>query len=77
MFKSTNIVTYTLYFETFFLKKTLYVFLQYREERFRQTSESTNKRVLWWSLAQVIVLVAMGFWQMRHLKTFFETKKLV
>lgn len=54
----------------------LYIF-QYREERFRQTSESTNKRVLWWSLAQVIVLVAMGFWQMRHLKTFFETKKLV
>lgn len=50
---------------------------QYREERFRQTSESTNKRVLWWSLAQVIVLVSMGFWQMRHLKTFFETKKLV
>jgi len=50
---------------------------RYREERFRQTSESTNKRVLWWSLAQVIVLVAMGFWQMRHLKTFFETKKLV
>lgn len=50
---------------------------QYREERFRQTSESTNKRVLWWSLAQTIVLVGMGFWQMRHLKTFFETKKLV
>jgi len=50
---------------------------RYREERFRQTSESTNKRVLWWSLAQTIVLVCMGFWQMRHLKTFFETKKLV
>lgn len=59
--------------------KTVSIFsdLQYREERFRQTSESTNKRVLWWSLAQTIVLVCMGFWQMRHLKTFFETKKLV
>lgn len=53
------------------------LFFQYREERFRATSESTNHRVLWWSLAQVIVLVGMGFWQMRHLKTFFETKKLV
>lgn len=53
------------------------IYLQYREERFRQTSESTNNRVLWWSLAQVFVLVGMGFWQMRHLKTFFETKKLV
>uniref|UniRef100_A0A3P9CEJ0 Transmembrane p24 trafficking protein 9 n=1 Tax=Maylandia zebra TaxID=106582 RepID=A0A3P9CEJ0_9CICH len=36
----------------------------YREERFRQTSESTNQRVLWWSI-------------MRHLKSFFEAKKLV
>uniref|UniRef100_A0A3P9CF18 Transmembrane p24 trafficking protein 9 n=1 Tax=Maylandia zebra TaxID=106582 RepID=A0A3P9CF18_9CICH len=37
---------------------------RYREERFRQTSESTNQRVLWWSI-------------MRHLKSFFEAKKLV
>lgn len=52
-------------------------FFQYREERFRQTSESTNQRVLWWSVAQTLVLVVMGFWQMRHLKKFFEAKKLV
>lgn len=51
--------------------------LQYREERFRQTSESTNQRVLWWSLAQTGILLAMGYWQMRHLKSFFEAKKLV
>ncbi len=50
---------------------------RYREERFRATSESTNQRVLWWSLAQLIVLVIAGFWQMRHLKGFFEAKKLV
>jgi hypothetical protein len=50
---------------------------RYREERFRATSESTNQRVLWWSIAQLIVLVIAGFWQMRHLKGFFETKKLV
>lgn len=50
---------------------------RYREERFRQTSESTNKRVLYWSLAQTIVLVVMGLWQMKHLKSFFEAKKLV
>lgn len=50
---------------------------RYREERFRQTSESTNQRVLWWSIGQVGILVAMGFWQMRHLKSFFEAKKLV
>lgn len=50
---------------------------RYREERFRQTSESTNSRVLWWSILQTSVLVAMGYWQMRHLKSFFEAKKLV
>ncbi len=50
---------------------------QYREERFRQTSESTNSRVLWWSLGQTGILLVMGAWQMRHLKSFFEAKKLV
>lgn len=50
---------------------------RYREERFRQTSESTNKRVLYWSLAQTAVLLIMGLWQMKHLKSFFEAKKLV
>ena len=50
---------------------------RYREERFRQTSDSTNSRVLWWSIAQTFILVVTGFWQMRHLKSFFEAKKLV
>ncbi|KAI1301616.1 Transmembrane emp24 domain-containing protein eca [Halotydeus destructor] len=50
---------------------------RYREERFRLTSESTNSRVLWWSLAQTVILITMGFWQMKHLKSFFEAKKLV
>jgi len=50
---------------------------RYREERFRQTSESTNQRVLWWSIGQFSVLLTMGYWQMRHLKSFFEAKKLV
>ncbi|KAH9524507.1 hypothetical protein Btru_027051 [Bulinus truncatus] len=50
---------------------------RYREERFRQTSESTNQRVLWWSIAQTLILLITGFWQMQHLKSFFEAKKLV
>lgn len=50
---------------------------RYREERFRATSESTNQRVFWWSISQVVVLVCLGFWQMKHLKSFFEAKKLV
>uniref|UniRef100_A0A8C0D817 Transmembrane p24 trafficking protein 4 n=1 Tax=Balaenoptera musculus TaxID=9771 RepID=A0A8C0D817_BALMU len=49
----------------------------YREERFRLISESTNQRVLWWSIAQTVILILTGIWQMRHLKSFFEAKKLV
>uniref|UniRef100_A0A8B9HAH1 Transmembrane p24 trafficking protein 4 n=1 Tax=Astyanax mexicanus TaxID=7994 RepID=A0A8B9HAH1_ASTMX len=47
------------------------------KERFRMTSESTNQRVLWWSIAQTIILITAAIWQMRHLKSFFEAKKLV
>uniref|UniRef100_A0A0A9Z5L2 Transmembrane emp24 domain-containing protein eca n=1 Tax=Lygus hesperus TaxID=30085 RepID=A0A0A9Z5L2_LYGHE len=50
---------------------------RYREERFRSTSESTNQRVFWWSIIQLVILVCMGAWQMKHLKSFFEAKKLV
>ncbi|VDP09965.1 unnamed protein product [Soboliphyme baturini] len=50
---------------------------RFREELFRQTSESTNTRVLWWAIAQTFILLLTGLWQMRHLKGFFEAKKLV
>jgi uncharacterized membrane protein len=50
---------------------------RYREERFRETSESTNQRVLWWAIAQTVILIVTGLWQMKHLKSFFEAKKLV
>jgi hypothetical protein len=48
-----------------------------REERFRQTSESTNQRVLWWAVAQTLIFLIIGFGQMRHLKSFFISKKLI
>ena len=50
---------------------------QTREATFREISESTNVRVLWWSIGQAFVLVMTGFMQLRHLKGFFEQKKLV
>ncbi|KAA0200327.1 Transmembrane emp24 domain-containing protein eca [Fasciolopsis buskii] len=48
-----------------------------REEYFRQLSESTGHRVTYWSLGQLILLCSIGFWQMRHLRAFFQAKKLV
>ncbi|ODM98917.1 Transmembrane emp24 domain-containing protein 4 [Orchesella cincta] len=48
-----------------------------REDRFRQTSDSTNSRVFWWSLIQFMILVGMGYWQVSNLRMFFIMKKLV
>jgi hypothetical protein len=41
------------------------------ESVFRDASERVNKRALWWSLLQMVVLVGAGAWQMRHLKVSF------
>eukprot|EP00455_Lapot_gusevi_P006446 TRINITY_DN12759_c0_g1_i4.p1 TRINITY_DN12759_c0_g1~~TRINITY_DN12759_c0_g1_i4.p1 ORF type:complete len:221 (-),score=18.86 TRINITY_DN12759_c0_g1_i4:126-788(-) len=48
-----------------------------REETFRNTSESTNERVMWWSSIETAILLLSGFYQVYHLKKFFRSKKLV
>lgn len=48
-----------------------------REAVFRDQSESTNSRVVWWSIVQLIVLVGTCAYQMRHLKGFFVKQKIV
>ena len=48
-----------------------------REATFREISVSTNNRVVYWSLIQGVILVLTFIWQVRHLKGFFEAKKLV
>lgn len=48
-----------------------------REYRFRQTSESTNNRVIFFAILQTVLLVAIGLYQVHHLKIFFIMKKLV
>ncbi|RDI87203.1 hypothetical protein Vi05172_g2657 [Venturia inaequalis] len=48
-----------------------------RERMHRNTAESTNARVKWWSLFQIIVLVGEGVFQVWWLKRFFEVKRIV
>ncbi|EFR01543.1 lin-12 protein 9 suppressor/enhancer [Nannizzia gypsea CBS 118893] len=43
-----------------------------RERTHRNTAESTNSRVKWWSLFQLAVLIANGIFQVWWLKRFFE-----
>ncbi|KAF7796816.1 hypothetical protein EIP86_008000 [Pleurotus ostreatoroseus] len=47
-----------------------------REANFRDLSEVTNSRAVWYSIAQIIVIVATCTWQLRHLKRFFEERKM-
>jgi hypothetical protein len=48
-----------------------------RETVHRSTTESTNSRVLWWSIGQVAVLVTLSVVQMYYLKSFFEIKLIL
>eukprot|EP01135_Chromosphaera_perkinsii_P004804 Nk52_evm35s296 gene=Nk52_evmTU35s296 len=52
-------------------------FLKKREEEMRDTNESTNARVLWFSILSMGCLVALGSWQVYYLKNFFQQKKLI
>ncbi|XP_027865558.1 transmembrane emp24 domain-containing protein 11 [Xiphophorus couchianus] len=48
-----------------------------KEEIFRQISEETNSKVLWWAVIQTGILLSVGFWQIKRLQDFFIAKKLV
>jgi hypothetical protein len=48
-----------------------------RERTHRDTAESTNSRVVWWSLFQTGMLVAVCAFQVYYLRSFFEVKRLV
>ncbi|KAJ8015179.1 hypothetical protein DPEC_G00023450 [Dallia pectoralis] len=52
-------------------------FQREREETFRQISEETNGKVLWWAVLQTTILLSVGFWQIKRLKDFLIAKKLV
>ncbi|CAE6448425.1 unnamed protein product [Rhizoctonia solani] len=48
-----------------------------RERVHRDTAESTNDRVKWWSIAQAVVLVAVCGFQVYYLQSFFEVKRVI
>ncbi|KAF8605472.1 supernatant protein factor, C-terminal domain-containing protein [Ceratobasidium sp. AG-I] len=48
-----------------------------RERVHRNTAESTNDRVKWWSIAQAIVLVLVCGFQVYYLQSFFEVKRVI
>mmetsp|Transcript_12098 Transcript_12098/g.16717 ORF Transcript_12098/g.16717 Transcript_12098/m.16717 type:complete len:204 (+) Transcript_12098:41-652(+) len=52
-------------------------YMKMREKAHRNTSESTNERVIWWSIFEVIILFCMSVWQIYYLRRFFEVKRVV
>ncbi len=48
-----------------------------REEEMRNTNESTNARVLWFSVLALVILVGLGVGQLVYLRRFFESKKML
>ncbi|GMK55974.1 hypothetical protein CspeluHIS016_0210300 [Cutaneotrichosporon spelunceum] len=52
-------------------------YLQRREMKMRDTNESTNERVKWFSIVITIGIVALGAWQLIHLRSFFKRKYLI
>lgn len=47
-----------------------------RERTHRNTAESTNARVKWWSIFQLLVLGGEGVFQVWWLKRFFEVSQV-
>jgi hypothetical protein len=52
-------------------------YMHAREILTRDVVESTNSRVLWYSLLEAFLLVAIGFCQILSIKRFFEVKRVV
>ncbi|CZS98543.1 related to p24 protein, involved in membrane trafficking [Rhynchosporium graminicola] len=52
------------------------VFQREREAEFRDQSETTNARVVRWTLLQLVVLGITCAWQLTHLRSFFIKQKL-
>ena len=52
-------------------------YMEVRERIHRSINESTNQRVLLWSIFEAVVLVAMTVGQVYYLKRFFEVRRVV
>lgn len=52
-------------------------YLKVRETRLRDTNESTNKRVKFFSIGVILSLVSFGLWQVVYLRSYFISKHIL
>ena len=51
-------------------------YLRGREQKLRDTNESTNNRVKWFAFGTMGMLVALGAWQIMYLRAYFRQDSL-
>ncbi|KAF2203624.1 hypothetical protein GQ43DRAFT_478909 [Delitschia confertaspora ATCC 74209] len=52
-------------------------YLRVREQKLRDTNESTNERVKWFAFGTMGMLVGLGAWQVVYLRAYFRSKHLI
>ncbi|KAI1814000.1 emp24/gp25L/p24 family/GOLD-domain-containing protein [Poronia punctata] len=52
-------------------------YLRAREQKLRDTNESTNTRVKWFGIGTTSLLVALWVWQIMYLRAYFRSKHLI
>ena len=52
-------------------------YMKDKEVMFHQQCERTNSASQIWPIVQVSILIVTGYMQVRSLKTFFKSKKLI
>ena len=54
-----------------------FAYMRKREEEMRDTNESTNSRVLYFSIFSMVCLLSLAVWQLFYLRRYFKAKKLI
>ncbi|GAB0097791.1 Transmembrane emp24 domain-containing protein bai [Sergentomyia squamirostris] len=54
-----------------------FAIMRKREEEMRDTNESTNSRVLFFSIFSMCCLLGLATWQVLYLRRYFKAKKLI
>jgi len=54
-----------------------FIYMQQREEQMRNTNESTQSRILLFSVFSLVTLAALATWQVLYMRKFFKAKKLI
>ncbi|RVD83825.1 uncharacterized protein DFL_005599 [Arthrobotrys flagrans] len=52
-------------------------YLRTREQKLRDTNESTNERVKWFAFVTISTLLGLGAWQVIYLRSYFRSKHLI